>query len=327
MQGESHSQEELAHFINKHYDPLSVADSIARHEYFMSEPLIAVPDENRFRVIEGNRRLTALRGLADPELRAAFAQENKGWNRLPNADLPEKLPVLIVKNEESVAPLLGFRHISGIEPWDPHAQARYIARLVSEESRSLDYVADLVGRSTTEVKAMYRDYDILEQADEFGLDTSRARAAFGVFTNAMGRRAIQNYVGAKPPRYTDPSFYPLPDDRKPQLERLLRWIFGGQRGEGKVISDSRQLGDLAKVLSHSASTAILERTGVLSDALDAMADVREQFLTATTRVNRELAKILQLDHSQVAEESWQAFSSGVASQLEAINELRTGLPQ
>jgi hypothetical protein len=291
----------------------------------MSEPLIAIPDGDSFRVLEGNRRLTALRGLADPTLRAEFADENKGWNRLPAANLPDTLPVLVVDNESSVAPLLGFRHISGIEPWDPHAQARYIARLVSEENRSLDYVANLVGRSATEVKAMYRDYDILQQADGFGLDTSRARSAFGVFTNAMARRAIQTYIGAKPPRYTNPEYFPLPDDRKPHLERLLRWIFGGHRGEGKVISDSRQLGDLAKALSHVGSTEVLERTGVLVDALDAMADVGEQFATSASRVTRQLAKILELDHSQVPEKSWNELTVAASSQLEAIAQLREGL--
>lgn len=325
MQGEDHTQLELALYINKHYDPLSIAESVARHEYFMSEPLIAVPHGDQFRVIEGNRRLTALRGLSDDDLRDQFAVENKGWKRLPLANLPEGLPVLVVEDESTVAPLLGFRHISGIEPWDPHAQARYIARLVNEQNQTLDYVAELVGRSTTEVKAMYRDFDILEQADHvFRLDTSRARSAFGVFTNAMGRRAVQSYVGAKAPRFVDPSHYPVPDDKKPQLEHLLVWIFGGPRGEGKVISDSRQLGDLAKVLSHEEAASVLEATGVLADALDALADVGEQFATSASRIRRELGKLLLLDHQQISGENWTAFQANVFDLVQQIDELRKG---
>jgi hypothetical protein len=325
MQGEGRSQAELAKYINKHYDPLSIADSIARHEYFKSEPLIAVPHGALFRVIEGNRRLTALRGLTDPALGALFAEENKGWKRLPTARLPETIPVLVVEDESTVAPLLGFRHISGIEPWEPHAQARYIARLVSEQSQTLDYVANLVGRKTSEVRAMYRDYDILEQADQqFGLDTSRARAAFGVFTNAMARRGIQLYIGAKAPRYTDPDFYPLPDDRKPQVEQLLRWIFGGARGEGKVISDSRQLGELAKALAHPGATRALERTGVLADALEAMTDVVDQFSASAGRIKRELIKIAAMDQVEIADAFWIDLQSDMAAQIAAIEALRDG---
>ncbi|RWZ67805.1 hypothetical protein ELQ92_00575 [Labedella populi] len=294
----------------------------------MSEPLIAVPHGDSFRVIEGNRRLTALKGLADPDLRASFAKENKGWKKLPPARLPDTLPVLVVDDESTVAPLLGFRHISGIEPWDPHAQARYIARLVGEQSQDLDYVANLVGRSSTEVKAMYRDYDILEQADhEFGLDTSRARSAFGVFSNAMSRRAVQAYIGAKAPRYTDPNYYPVPDERRDQVEQLLLWIFGGPKGEGKVITDSRQLGDLAKALGHAGATEVLERTGVLSDALEAMADVADQFSTSVGRINRELTKIAALEQEEISEALWSGLRSDLETHIGSIESLRKGQGQ
>ncbi|WJL96132.1 hypothetical protein QSU92_02695 [Microbacterium sp. ET2] len=143
MQRPEVSQEELATYINKHYDPLRIAESIATHEFFQSEPLIAVPEGEGFRVIEGNRRLTALMGLAGQALRERFAEENKGWKRIAPTGVPHMLPVLVVDDERSVAPLLGYRHISGIEPWDPYAQARYIARLVNEND-TLEHVADLV---------------------------------------------------------------------------------------------------------------------------------------------------------------------------------------
>jgi hypothetical protein len=326
MQGENHSQDDLARYINRHYDPLSIADSIARHEYFKSEPLIVVPHGAKYRVIEGNRRLTALQALANPELRNVFAEDNKGWSRLPETRLPETFPVFVVEDESIVAPLLGFRHISGIEPWDPHAQARYIARLVTEQGETLDTVAELVGRNSTEVKAMYRDYDILEQADSFGIDTSRARSAFGVFTNAMSRRGIQNYIGAKAPRYTDPDYFPLPDERKPQLALLLSWIFGAQRGEGRVISESRQLGDLSRVLSHHGATEVLERTGVLADALEAMADPADQFALSAGRVRRELVKIGDLEQSQISDIAWSELKNDIEKELRAVDS-RRGAPR
>lgn len=325
MQGAHHSQEEIARFINRHYDPLSVAESISRHEYFKSEPLIAIPSGEKFRVLEGNRRLTALRGLADPAVRRDFANENKGWLRLPATLLPDTYPVLVVEDEAAVAPLLGFRHISGIEPWDPHAQARYIARLVTEDDKTLDYVAELVGRSPSEVKSMYRNYDILEQADsEFGLDTHRARDSFGVFASAMNRRSIQKFIGAPTPRQTDPEFFPLHDSKKQNLEKLLRWIFGGPKGEGKVITDSRQLGELAKVLAHPDATKVLEETNSLNDALEALADVREQFALSISRVVGELARIRELDHSQVAPAEWVRARASIEAELSALESARDG---
>ena len=45
------------------FDPLIVADSSARHGYFGSEPLIVLAEGDYWVVLEGNRRLTALKGL------------------------------------------------------------------------------------------------------------------------------------------------------------------------------------------------------------------------------------------------------------------------
>lgn len=296
MQGKS--QRELALYINKHYDPLRIAESIAQHEFFQSEPLIAVKDEegSTFRIIEGNRRLTAILGLSNAALREEMAAENRGWLQLATALLPDTYPVLVVEDYTAIAPLLGFRHISGIEPWDPYAQARYIAQLV-DSGTTLDEVADLVGKPGTQVRSMYRDYDILQQAEaEFHLDVSRARAAFGVFNNCMGRRAMQAYLGVPPPRSVDPEAWPMPGDKRENAGTLLTLVFGNSRGEGRVVRDSRQLKDLAKVLSdHSGrSLRVLLATHDLDEAVDAVSDPRDQLKRALSSAERQLRKVRAL---------------------------------
>lgn len=312
MQDPPRSQSEIASYINRHYDPLRIAESIASHRFFESEPLIAVRQGEKFVVIEGNRRLTALKGLNDAELRTHFARENSGWNRLvEDAEVPQQVPVLVVDNAEEVAPLLGFRHISGIEPWNPYAQARYIARLVDEAGHTLDQVVELVGRSATEVKSRYRDYDILNQADQmFRLDSARARAAFGVFTNAMGRPRMRAFIGAPDPRDVDPSKWPLPDDKGNELGLLLELIFGGHKGEGRVVTDSRQLGELALVLGQESGEAldVLLRTRSLSEAAEALHDPADQFDRALQQAVRSLELARRLDRSLMNEEHFAALA-------------------
>ena len=306
MHGGTHTQRDIALFINKEYEPLAIAESISRHKFFESEPLIAVPDGELFTVIEGNRRLTALMGLSDPELRAAFIEENVGWRNIDPTDPPRSVPVLVVDDPDDVAPLLGFRHISGIEPWEPYAQARYIAHL-ADGGRTLDEVAELVGRSPTEVKSKYRDYEILRQASEnFAIDTRRARDAFGIFNNAMGRRAIRDFISAPDPRNVDPEYWPIPDSRRDNVEKLLRLIFGQSKGEGRVVTDSRQLGDLAKVLADPTgrALAVLEATGDLSDALDETSEPSEQYARSVSRALKALKKAAALTNAQPSESSY-----------------------
>lgn len=286
------TQRHLALTIEKNYDAYRIAESISRHEYFLSEPLIALREgDDRYRVIEGNRRLTALKGLSDPDLKASFAQENRAWSKLGDANVPERVPVLVVKDAASVAPLLGFRHISGIEPWEPYAQAAFIADLVNQ-GQTLEQVAATVGRSTTEVRSMYRDFDILRFASERQIDVRPARDAFGVFTAAMGRPAMRAYIGASDPRLVNPDYEPIGEESKENLARLLRILFGDSKGNGRILRDSRQISSLVRVFSDTTGKAIdvLFETNDLDEALAALTSEEDQLLTALAASLRSLQR-------------------------------------
>ncbi|CAL8974070.1 hypothetical protein CELL_01690 [Cellulomonas sp. T2.31MG-18] len=286
------SQAKLAEVMASRYNPLPIAESIARHQYFLSEPMIAVQHGDKFRVIEGNRRLTALKILKDPQLRAAVSEKKRGWASLPSGDYSGTFPVLVVRDEETIAPLLGYRHISGIEPWAAFAQARYIASLVDDERKPLEEVADLVGKGSTAVRSMYRDYDLLRQAEErFQIDTARAKARFGILNNAMSRQGIREFIGAPAPRNVDPSKWPIPDSYGARLREVLSYIFGeAAESDDRIITDSRQLGDLSKVLARpdGRGLEVLRHTRDLELALAAIDEPAEQLHAAVTTALKAL---------------------------------------
>ncbi|MCA1720832.1 MAG: hypothetical protein LC779_06950, partial [Actinobacteria bacterium] len=203
------TQRALAEYISQAYEPLSVATSIAEHGYFESEPLIAVPDGKEFVVVEGNRRLTALLGLTDDSLRPHL-ESPLLWAAAANdaaakGNLPSDVPVLVVADRKTVAPIIGFRHISGIMQWEPFAKARFIAALVDDEGLPFADVAALVGEKRGDVASNYRNYSILKQAREaHELDVDRVEESFGVFTAAMGQRALRTFIGAPDPGQVQP---------------------------------------------------------------------------------------------------------------------------
>lgn len=286
------TQQRLALTIDRDYNSFAIADSIARHQFFKSEPLIALREgPKRYRVIEGNRRLTALIGLSDPALLQAFAKDNRAWRRLANEVGPKTVPVLVVSDRKSVAPLLGFRHISGIEPWEPYAQAAFIVGLV-DDGTPLDDVPNIVGRSSTEVRSMYRDFDILRYAAKHQIDTRPARDSFGVFNNAMGRPALRAYIGAQDPRNVDPAYEPVPDRKQKQLVDLLVLLFGDSKGEGRVVRDSRQIGDLVRVFADRRGEAVkvLLETRDLEEALASLSSPEDQLVTALTAAKRSVKR-------------------------------------
>jgi hypothetical protein len=76
------SQAELAEELDLGFEAYTIAESIASHGFFKSEPLIVIPtesDEGKWITVEGNRRLTALLALAREDVRKNFPDPDK-WN-------------------------------------------------------------------------------------------------------------------------------------------------------------------------------------------------------------------------------------------------------
>ncbi len=170
------SQADLAVDLEIGFEALTVAESVASHGYFESEPLIVIAGSSPgiWVVVEGNRRLTALLGLADSQLRAQFP-DAKLWEPLAeqaNITLDDEFPVVRLKSRTEATPIIGFRHISGILAWAPWAQARYVARLVDEEGMTYAEVATMIGIDKTKVANLYRDQAIVDYAHGLGIETA-----------------------------------------------------------------------------------------------------------------------------------------------------------
>ena len=169
----------LAAYIAKRYKPIEIGQSVAANGFFESEPLIAVKDNGKYIVKEGNRRLTALKGLADTAYRLRYPR-SKEWDGLAKEIarkelLPGKLPVVVAADEDSVWPIIGYRHVSGIEPWAPLAKANFIGQRV-DAGETWEQVAILVGESETSVRSHYRNLRVARQMrDEYKIDTSETR--------------------------------------------------------------------------------------------------------------------------------------------------------
>ncbi|MGH9894460.1 MAG: hypothetical protein ACREA0_21260, partial [bacterium] len=59
---------DIIQYLFEHDDALEVAESIASRGYFPNEPVLAIREAGKLIVIEGNRRLAALKALREPGL-------------------------------------------------------------------------------------------------------------------------------------------------------------------------------------------------------------------------------------------------------------------
>jgi hypothetical protein len=120
---------------------LALARDIVRYGLNPSELDIVMPFEGtpgRYVVLEGNRRLTALKALENPELlvgavsKSALAEVRKLSKQYQNAPI-ESIPCIIVKDRDEARHWIELRHGgelagAGIVRWDSHEVSRFRAR-------------------------------------------------------------------------------------------------------------------------------------------------------------------------------------------------------
>jgi hypothetical protein len=107
---------------------LEIIESIGNHGFFPGEPLLVVPDGDDYRVVEGNRRLAALKLLArelePPTGRTSIEEAVEAAEYRPS-----NVPCLVFDDENEILRYLGFRHITGIKAWSALQKARYAERM------------------------------------------------------------------------------------------------------------------------------------------------------------------------------------------------------
>lgn len=110
------------------------------------ERVIVAPDGT---VIEGNCRTVVYRKLRESE------PGDPRWQRIPARTLPDDI------TEEQIAILLGEMHVAGKNHWDGFERAGYIYRMNNQLGFSLEYMADLLGRSKTTIKSLKDAYELM----------------------------------------------------------------------------------------------------------------------------------------------------------------------
>jgi hypothetical protein len=312
---------DLATLLEMGFEAYPVAQSIAELGFFNAEPLIVIPntaEPGTWIVTEGNRRLTALLGLAYPKIRAGFATPDR-WE-----DLAEKrsispemaVPVVIHDSRETTHAEIARVHVVGKLGWRPFMQARYIAARVAE-GRSLQEVADLIGIPKSKAADLYRDQAVLSQAANLGLETAQVESAFSLLTVAMGSTKIRNHVGAPLGSQTVIGEDPVPGDKTDELQEVIRWIFGDEEHES-LISDSRQISQLGNVIASEVGLAALRQDKTLEEAKQSVAAAGLDPLTSLTKRLNAAKNSLASASNDIAEFAADIEVRGLVEDVESI---------
>lgn len=154
----SEDQRHLIEYLIEHEDVRGLAASIAKLGLFPNERLVVVQVGRRYIVLEGNRRVAAIKLLLNPEL-APNETTIRYFRRLSEkTDLGAlgKLDAAVVSSRIAAAPIIAALHTGQAKKrWSSLQQARFYRELV-DEGQSPAEVADELGVPLGQVNSYLR---------------------------------------------------------------------------------------------------------------------------------------------------------------------------
>lgn len=244
-----------------------LAISFLESGFWPQEALLVVVDQIGKKpqkvVVEGNRRLAALKLLlaaksgnaVSPKWREIAASGNKeAYARL------REIPYLTADSREDVQSYIGYRHVTGIQQWEPAEKAEYIAHLIDDQGMTYEQVMRKIGSKTPAVRQNYISYRLLLQMEDANEEISikHVEDKFSVLFLSLRSEGTQTYLNIDIQADPDKAKRPVPKSKLAQLANFALWLFGDEKRE-PVVSDSRQVDKFGEMLLSPAAIEYLER--------------------------------------------------------------------
>ncbi|MDE0634157.1 MAG: hypothetical protein OXH73_21820 [Caldilineaceae bacterium] len=212
LSGGEPNEVEIIARLYRSEDLSELLQSIAANGYLDIEPLVVLKEEENLTVLEGNRRLAAIRLFEEPDLPGQIRRQTGLKVNIP--DFPEEfrgtlqeVSVYRVESREDARAFIGFKHINGAARWESYAKAKYAADWYKRGGASLEVIASQIGDRHDTIKRMVNAIYVLEQAERAGIfhlsDRVGPRFNFSHLYTALSRAAYMRFRGQPRSRYCD----------------------------------------------------------------------------------------------------------------------------
>ncbi len=248
---EGAEQEKILNYMVDKGGVLELMQSIGEKDYFEGEPLLAVASNGtkKFTVVEGNRRLSAVMLLNDPNLSTVKKESLRKVVAEANFK-PKEIPIIIYSSRDEILDYLGYRHITGIKEWGPLAKAKYLKQLYERSEKSgpvnkCRELARIIGSQPNYVRKLLCGLNVYNTIEDRGFYNLKEidDVSFSLITTALSYTNIQIFVGLESGEEIHPDS--LIDGH---LEELTVWMFKKEEGKTRV-GESRNLSKLSMVVA------------------------------------------------------------------------------
>lgn len=307
-------------------------NAIAENGFFPGEPLIAVKEGDKYTVVEGNRRLTAVKLIHNPYEcdRPSSRMIEIAESAKDKLGTLEKLPVIVRDTRAEILPYLGFRHITGVKQWEPLSKARYIEQLfglTSPNSPTNDryhQVARAIGSRKDHIKrnldalAVYKVMESNNFYDIDGLDEESIK--FSILSTALADEKIGLFVGvSEKDEYGDITsndviIHPHHINRENTRE-LTVWLYKKDDSGKTKVGESRNLRLLSSVIDNPKALTSFRNGADLKVAYQLTEDLKQDFMTLLYKAESALIEaagiVATIDYNPEALEVARRLSQNV----------------
>ena len=283
-------EEEILKILWDAMDVRELVQSISASGFFPHEALIVVQDADRYILIEGNRRLAAVKVLLGSEKNRELGWAVPTLSKEARADL-ETIPTIFSTREEAWR-FLGFKHVNGPAKWSSYAKASYIATVHKTYGIPLADIANQIGDRHNTVQRLYRGLMVLEQAEREGVynreNIFRTRLAFSHLYTGLDYEGISNFLNVAPKENETES--PVPKEKLKELGELCVWLYGdrSQNRPPVVETQNPHLRMLNAVVANREAVAALRAGEDLNKSYEISRPATSVFEEALLAAKREL---------------------------------------
>jgi hypothetical protein len=275
--------------------------SIGNQGFFPGEPLLVAANPHapgRYIVVEGNRRLAALRILNGKVSRELLT------NTLADAveqakEKPSEVECFLFSQRRDVLKYLGFRHISGPRRWEPLSKARYLADLIRTFYSKLSLedqlraVAKDIGSSRAYVAQLLTAlnlYDRARKAKFYDLQrVGEDDISFSLLTTALSYTNIVTFLNL-PSR----DVVNVDTVNDTHAKELLSWMFAQDQSGDTVLGESRRLKYMAAVVGSERAVKELRKNRDLDQAYVFTSGPSATFTKLLNTIESDLMKCIGL---------------------------------
>ncbi|MGC5776648.1 ParB N-terminal domain-containing protein [Paenibacillus pabuli] len=257
-------------YLNRHGNIIELMESIGQIGYSKAEPLLVVPKKDSpgdFIVVEGNRRLAALKLLSNPELtilRKNSIAEAKATAKF----IPTDIPVILYNSRDEILDYLGYRHITGVKDWGSLEKARYLDQLYKihidrvGRDRIYSVLSKMIGSRPDYVARLHTALKLYELANDdayYDIEIEENDFNFSWITTALSFSKTIDFLGLSSPGDSS-----LTNLNKDNYSQLFTWLFDPKK---RKVVDSRQISELSKILESKPALEKLKSGSTISEAL------------------------------------------------------------